>query len=144
MFWPVYLSGELIQKGDWIKGKVRAWGGIWHHGIVHDVISTDDGFYVQVVHNVKDGGVSISSLLEEFAPGQIFLVRRPSSQMHLATILQTANANLGKSYSAISQNCEHFCWFCYTWQAKSETASGAMVVAALGVAVIAAINTDWS
>lgn len=143
MFLPVYASGELIQKGDWIKGMVRAWGGIWHHGIVRDVVHTDAGWYVEVIHNVKDGGVIISSI-EEFSPGTIFLVRRPSSPIHLEVILQTANANLGKSYSASFQNCEHFCWFCYTWHAKSETASSAMVLTALGVVLVAAMNTDWS
>jgi hypothetical protein len=103
MMVPTYPAGEFIQKGHWVKGMVRTAGGVWHHGIIRNVIHTADGWYVEVTHNVKNGGVIVSSL-EDFSDGPVFLVGRPSSPEHMALILATAVANLGKSYSLFSQN----------------------------------------
>ena len=57
-----------------------------------------DRYCVEVIHNVKAGGVIISPL-EEFADGPVQLVARPSSPEHAKSILAIAGANHGKSYS---------------------------------------------
>src|SRR5689334_19330545 len=110
MAMPTYMNGEVILPGHWVKVWSRALGGIWHHGIVRRVTHTGNGrFYIEIAHNVKDGGVIVSSLEEFSNGGWVFFVRRPSTSEHAAVILATADANLGKVYSAFSQNCEHFC-----------------------------------
>jgi hypothetical protein len=53
---PTYLNGELILPGLWVKVLVQRLGGIWHHGIVRRVVGVRDDFYIDVVHNVKNGG----------------------------------------------------------------------------------------
>ncbi len=138
MMVPTYPTGEFIQKSHWVKGMVRTAGGVWHHGIIRNVIHTADGSYVEVIHNVKNGGVIVSSL-EDFSDGPVFLVGRPSSPEHMTLILATADANLGKSYSLFSQNCEHFCTFCYTWQPKSESVDGFVKFAAVAASVVAVV-----
>jgi hypothetical protein len=117
---PTYSTGEEIKAADWIRGTVRTGGGIWHHGIVWRVFWCRDRYCVEVIHNVKAGGVIISPL-EEFADGPVQLVGLPSSPEHAQSILAIAGLNRGKSYSAPFQNCEHFCSFCYTGTATSET-----------------------
>jgi hypothetical protein len=139
MMVPAYTTGEYVQAGQWVKSKVRTAGGVWHHGIIRNVIHTAEGWYVEVIHNVKNGGVIVSSL-EEFSDGPVFLVGRPSSPEHATLILQTADANIGKPYHLFSQNCEHFCTFCYTWQPKSESIDGIMKFAALTVGVVALVG----
>jgi len=62
----MYATGEFIQKGQWVKGMVRTAGGVWHRGIIRNIINTADGWYVEVIHNVKNGGVIVSSL-EDFS-----------------------------------------------------------------------------
>jgi hypothetical protein len=140
MAMPIYANGELILPGQWVKVLTQTWGGVWHHGIVRRVTRTPDGsFYIDIIHNVKDGGVIISSL-EDFSNGSIvFFVRRPSSPEHAKVILATADANLEKPYSAFSQNCEHFCWFCYTWEPKSETVQAFVGLAATACVLVFAV-----
>jgi len=63
----------------------------------------------------------------------------------MVLILASADANLGKSYSLISQNCEHFCSYCYTWQPKSESVNGFLKFAGVvGVVALVAFagNSD--
>jgi hypothetical protein len=140
---PTYTNGELILPGHWVKVWTPRWGGIWHHGIVHRVINSGDGsFYIEIIHNVKNRGVIVSSL-EEFSRGGLaFFVRRPTSPEHGQIILATADANLEKPYSAFSQNCEHFCWFCYTWEPKSETVQAFAALTAAGVLALVAFGSD--
>ena len=138
-----YSNGELILPGHWVKVWTERWGGIWHQGIVRRVAPTASGrFYIEIVHNVKDGGVIVSSLEDFSNGGAVFLVRRPVSPEHARVILSTADANLGKAYSASSQNCEHFCWFCYTWEPKSETVQAFAALAAVGVIALVVSNSN--
>jgi Lecithin retinol acyltransferase len=141
MTMPTYLNGELILPGQWVKVWVKAMGGIWHHGIVRRIVRDGDGFDIDIVHNVKNGGVIVSSLEGFSEGGSVFLEGRPSSQEHTRLILATAVANLRKPYSTFSQNCEHFCWFCYTWEPKSETVQAFVGLAAV-VLTIAAFSSD--
>jgi len=144
MAMPTYMSSGLVLPGHWVKVWTPRWGGVWHHGIVRRVVPTvDGGFLIEVVHNIKDGGVIVSSL-EQFSYGRrVFLVRRPLSSEHARAILATADENCGKPYSAFSQNCEHFCWFCYTWESKSETVQAVVGLAAtVGVLALVAFGSD--
>jgi hypothetical protein len=142
MMMPTYLNGELILPGQWVKVWVQAMGGIWHQGIVWRILRVGDGFYIEIVHNVKNRGVIVSSLEDFSEGGRVFLERRPSSPEHARLILATANENLGKAYSAFSQNCEHFCWFCYTWEPKSETVQAFVGLAAVGLLALLAFKSD--
>lgn len=140
---PTYANRELILPGHWVKVLTPVAGGIWHHGIVRSIIPLcNGGFYIEIIHNVKNGGV-ITSSMEDFASGGlVFSVRRPASKEHTSMILATADANRGKPYSAFSQNCEHFCSFCYTWEPQSETVQTVVgLAAAVGVfAVLIAVS----
>jgi hypothetical protein len=138
MVMPTYLTGELILPGQWVKVRVQVLGGMLHHGVVRRV----EGPYIEVIHNVKNGGVILSSLEEFSEGGLVSLERRPSSPAHARLILATADANLGKPYSAFYQNCEHFCWFCYTLEPKSATVQAFVTLAAVGVLALAAFTSD--
>src|ERR1700684_562278 len=120
---PTYANGKLILPGHWLKALVDTpFGRLWHHGLVRRIVAIGDGdTYIEIVHNVKDGGVTVSSLAEFANGANVFFVRQPASPEHSRLNLATADANLGKPYSVFAQNCEHFCWFCYTWDPKSET-----------------------
>lgn len=134
---PTYWTGEKIEPGDWARSLVPTFGGIWHHGVIRRVFWNGERHCVEVVHNVKNGGVIVSSL-EDFAVGPVWLVRRPSSTEHQQMVLATAEANLSRPYSVLFHNCEHFCSFCYTWQSKSESIEGAMKLV-LGLGAVALI-----
>jgi hypothetical protein len=142
MAMPTYADGRLILPGDWVKVLTPSWGGIWHQGIVRRVIPSLYGtFYIEIIHNVKNGGVVVSPLEDFSNGGTVFFVRRPSSAQHVSLVLATADANRGKPYSAFSQNCEHFCWFCYTWEPKSETVQ-AFAVAAIVAGAFLVFRSD--
>ncbi len=59
---PTYWTGEQIGSGDWVKTYVKTFGGVWHHGIVRRVFWNGERYIIEVVHNMKDGGVIVSSL----------------------------------------------------------------------------------
>lgn len=134
---PTDAMGRLIFPGCWIKVWTPLFGGIWHHGIVSSISKRADGTWlVMVIHNTKGAGVSTTPL-QDFADGrQVILHRQPRSDEHTGWILASAAVNIGKPYDWFSQNCEHFCSFCYTWRPKSETLEGLGTVAAIFSAVM--------
>ena len=142
---PTYANGNLILPGHWLKVLVETpVGRLWHHGLVRRIVATGYGdYYIEIIHNVKDGGVIVSSLAEFSNGAYVFFVRQPASPEHSRLILATAEANLGKPYSLFSQNCEHFCWFCYTWEPKSETLEAWGWVGATAMLVVAAWHSDF-
>ena len=129
-----YSDGDLIIEGDWVKGFSSA-HGVWHHGFIRRVVPTyGSGYDLEIIHNSKDGGVIVSAL-SEFADGNATLVRHPDSAHHQRMILTRADANYRKPYLLLSQNCEHFCSFCYTGNAVSNTVAAGVGVVALGLGV---------
>src|SRR5260370_558030 len=132
---------RLILPGQWVRVWVQTLGGLWHHGIVQWVYRNGDTC-IEIVHNVKNTGVMVSSLEEFSNGGLVFLERRPISPAPAEVIVRTAEENIGKEYSAFSQNCEHFCAFCYTWEAKSETVQAWVSLAALAGLAFAAFTSD--
>jgi hypothetical protein len=137
MNWPTYENtNELIRPGHWVKVFIQRHGGVMHHGIVTTVTPTDEGFRIKVIHNKKDGGVTESTWDDFRSGGMVLGHRQPISDIHAGSILTTAFHNIGKPYSAFSQNCEHFCSFCYEWKAKSDTLEAAKWIAlALGLVI---------
>jgi hypothetical protein len=118
---PTYWTGEVIRPGQWVKVWVKAFGGTMHDGIVRSVTKANNGFIIEVVHNAKDRGVIVSDWVEFSEGGLVHLHRKPDSDDHARFILANARVNIGKEYRTSSQNCQHFCWFCYTLEKKSET-----------------------
>ena len=133
---PTDANGELLCIGYRIRVRSTRYG-VDHHGIVYWIQRFGDQWCVQIVHNTT--GVK-ETTLGEFAQGQlIYIVDRPKSPQHTQFILTTAHDNIGKPYFLFSQNCEHFCSFCYRWEKKSESVekwlvaglvAGGLVVAA--------------
>jgi hypothetical protein len=57
---------------------------------------------------------------QDFAEGNIIqLFRRPSSAVHVQQILARVEANIGKPYIFLPQNCEHFASFAFTGKSES-------------------------
>ena len=138
---PAYWTGETIQPGDWVRVYSSRFG-VWHHGIVRRLFLVPGGIAVEIIHNMKETGVT-SSDWYEFVPGNlIHLYRRPTSPEHAIKIVRIAEANVGEAYMLFAQNCEHFCSFCYTLRAESESlqALGWMAVGTAVVIGIAASN----
>jgi hypothetical protein len=76
---------------------------------------------VEVVHNMKASGVTVSDW-HDFADGnQICLQVRASSRLHVRDILERVEANTGKPYHLFAQNCEHFASFAFTGKAESKS-----------------------
>ncbi len=120
MMTPTYWTGQPIQPGDWVRVYSSRFG-VWHHGIVRNLFLVADGIGVEIIHNMKDTGVSLSDWYEFAAGNLIHLHGRPSSPEHALEIVRRAEANTGNSYGLFDQNCEHFCSFCYTLKAESES-----------------------
>lgn len=131
---PTYDNGELIGFGDWVKVFVPRLG-VWHHGIVYRMFPTPTGFVVQIAHNMKATGVTVSDW-HAFADGNtILLVSHASSRAHVDEILERVEANIGKPYHLFAQNCEHFASFAFTGKAESKSVKTAVGVLAVGAII---------
>jgi hypothetical protein len=135
----VYSNGEPIGPGDWLRVPVPRLG-VSHHGIVRQVTYLTAGlFTVEVAHNMKLTGVTITDLIQ-FADGQpVFLHRRPLP-FQVPEILERVGANMGRPYHLFAQNCEHFASFAFTGDAESTSVKtvGALTVA--GIIVFGLLN----
>lgn len=116
MAMPTYSTGVPIMAGDWVRVLSRR-TGVWHSGIVRRIYPVwCVGYAVEVLNNVKLGGVAVSDW-PEFAGGEtVLLHRRASAPAHVREILARAESGIGKSYNLLSQNCEHFASFAFHWQ----------------------------
>jgi Lecithin retinol acyltransferase len=125
----VSSNGEPIGPGDWVRVFVPRLG-VWHHGIVRQVAYLTAGlFAVEVAHNMKLTGITVTDLIE-FADGQpVFLHRRPLPNQ-IPEILARVDANMGRPYHLFAQNCEHFASFAFTGKADSTSVKTAGVLTA--------------
>jgi hypothetical protein len=113
---------------------VPAYGGVWHHGIVRRVYWAGyGGFAVEIIHNVKDGGVILSDWSDFQGNGIVHLHRRPSSTEQAQLVVTRAEAQLGKPYYFFAQNCEHLASFAFYGEAKSESLQAVGTMAVIGV-----------
>ena len=131
---PAYSTGELICLGDWARVYIQR-VGIWHHGIVRNIFRVQNGFAVEIAHNMKALGVTVSDLYEFADGGIVHLHRRPFSEAHAREILARVDPNLGKQYYLFAQNCEHFASFAFIGEAKSESVQALGWVAAFLVVI---------
>jgi len=137
---PTYWTGQQIQPGDWVRVYSSRYG-FWHHGIVRRLIRVPAGVAVEIIHNTKGGGVTVTDWYE-FADGNAVLHnRRPSSPAHANQVVARAEANIGKPYALFAQNCEHFASFAFTGKAESETVTGLGWLAA-GLVAVVALTSD--
>jgi hypothetical protein len=135
---PTYADGEPINLADWVKVFVPRLG-VWHHGIVRRIYPVWNGFAVEIAHNMKQTGVTVSDWYV-FADGNmVVLHRHAESKEHVREILERVEANLGKLYHLFAQNCEHFACFAFTGKAESKSiqivgwvAAGVFAVALFG------------
>jgi hypothetical protein len=134
---PTYLTGQEIQRGDWVQVFSTRFG-VWHHGIVRRLFFGPGGIAVEIIHNTKGGNVTVVAWHEFAAGNPVLLHRRPESA-YAADVVVRAEANIGKPYYLFAQNCEHFALFAFTGRAESETvkAMGWMVAGVLAVAALA-------
>lgn len=116
---PRYFTGEPIAAGDWIRVYVPRFG-VWHHGIVRRIFRVWEGFAIEVAHNKKTSGVSISDWYDFSAGNQVHLHRKPSRQ-YVPEILARVEGNVGKPYHVFAQNCEHFASYAFTGRAESKS-----------------------
>jgi hypothetical protein len=112
--------------------------GVWHHGIVRQLVFVAGGIAVEIIHNTKGGNVAVVDWHDFAAGNPVLLHRRPESAAQAADVVARAEANIGKPYYLFAQNCEHFASFAFTGNAESESlkAVGWMVAGALAVAVL--------
>jgi hypothetical protein len=138
MMMPTYWTGEQIMCGDWVRVFVQSYGGVLHHGIIRRVVRVRNGFTVEVIHNMKDGGVASSDWSEFAGEGVVHLERRPTSLEHAQQVVARAEANIGKPYMLFAQNCEHLASFAFNGEAESGTLQtvGWMAAGFLAVAVL--------
>jgi hypothetical protein len=130
---PTDFTGEEIGLGDWVKVYVPRLG-VWHHGIVSRIYPDCDGFVVEIAHNMKASGVTISDWYD-FADGNHVWPHRKASSEHVHEILTRVQANIGRPYHVFAQNCEHFASHAFTGQAESESVQ----VLGWGLAIVAGI-----
>jgi len=131
---PAYDTGEPIAVGDWVKVFVPRLS-VWHHGIVQQIFPADSGFPVQIAHNMKATGVTVSGW-DAFADGgSILLERHATSDAHAREIIGRVNENIGKPYNLFGQNCEHFASFAFNGKAESKSvqAVGAVAIGILAI-----------
>ena len=137
---PAYLTGVVIQAGDWVRVFSSRFG-VWHHGIVRRLFFVPNGIAVEIIHNTKGGGVGLVDW-HDFADGNpIFLHHRPNSSTHASEVVARAEANIGRSYFLFAQNCEHFASFAFTGTAESESVKALGWIAA-GVLTVAVLSSE--
>ena len=130
---PTYDTGEPIMVGDWVKVYVPKLV-VWHHGIVRRIYRVYDGFAVEIAHNMKATGVTLSDWHIFRDGGSILLDRRPASEAHTCEIIARVDANTGKPYALFAQNCEHFASFAFNGKAESKSVQ---VVGAVALGILA-------
>ena len=124
---PAYDTGEPIAVGDWVRVGI-------HHGIVWRMYPGYDGWVVEIAHNMKATGVTLSEW-DAFADGgSILLERRATSDAHAREIIGRVNENIGKPYNLFGQNCEHFASLAFNGRAESKSLQ---VVGAVGAGILA-------
>jgi len=132
---PTYVNGEPINLADWVKVYVPRLG-VWHHGIVRRIYPTWNGLAVEIAHNMKKSGITVSDWYE-FADGNVVVLQRHvESEEHIRQILERVEANIGKPYDLFAQNCEHFASFAFTGQAESKSIQ---LVGLVGAGVVALV-----
>jgi hypothetical protein len=126
MIMPTYWTGELIGLGDWVRVFVPRLG-VWHHGIISGMSVSGSGVAVEVSHNSKDSGVTVSDWYQFAGDQLVFLAR--------------VEDNIGQPYHAFAQNCEHFASFAFTGIPESETIQTLGRIAA-GVAAVSLLTAE--
>jgi hypothetical protein len=118
--------------GQWL----RVWNGfVYHHGILSGfwLNPATNCWVILVTHSIPGYGV-VCTGLDYFSDGRfVEIVRQPSSPEHQASILATAAANVGKSWT-VFQNCEHFSSHCYYHKPESIQLQQAGTVAGFVIA----------
>lgn len=109
--------------------------GLWHHGIVRQLLAIHGGVAVNIIHNAKDTGVTISDWYD-FAGGNDIQLHQRSSPEYAPGILARADARLGQSYSLLGQNCEHLASEAFTGVARSQSVVALGVVALIVAGVV--------
>jgi hypothetical protein len=133
---PAYSTGEPIAQADWVKVYVPRLG-VWHHGNVSRIYPVAQGLAVDIAHNVKESGVTVSDWYD-FADGNVVMLERHAdSAEHAAEIGARVDANVGKPYHLFAQNCEHFASFAFTGKAESKS------LQVLGGFAVAGILAAW-
>ncbi len=131
---PTYFTGEEIGLGDWVRVYVPRLG-VWHHGIVRRIFLVWNGLAVEIVHNMKASGVTVSDWYEFSDGNQVYLHQRASSEVHVQEIQARLETNVGKPYHLFAQNCEHFASFAFTGKAESKSIQAVGWVAAVALFV---------
>ena len=133
---PAYSTGERIALGDWVKVFVPKLG-VWHHGNVRHIYPVAGGLAVDIAHNLKESGVTVSDWYD-FADGNVVMLERHAySAEHVAEIVARVDVNIGKPYHLFAQNCEHFASFAFTGKAESKS------LQVLGGFAVAGILAAW-
>lgn len=131
-FGPAYSTGEQIALGDWVKVYVPK-HGVWHHGIVRSIYPIAESLAVEVAHNLKASGVTVSDWYD-FADGNVVMLERhPQSLQHVSEVIARVDANIGKPYHLFAQNCEHFASFAFTGKAESKSVRVVGGIAVAGI-----------
>lgn len=126
MLMPTYLTGVPILAGDWVR--VLSARGVWHHGIVRRFVPQwDGGIAVEIANNVKLAGISISDW-HIFADGREIFLHRRAESVQVPAILRRVDESMGKTYSLLTQNCEHFASYAFTGATESKTVTGVGVL----------------
>jgi hypothetical protein len=129
---PAYINGEEIALGDWVKVFVPK-HGVWHHGIVRSIYPIAEGLGVNIAHNLKATGVTVSDWYE-FADGNVVMPERHAhSPQHVREVVARVDASIGKPYNLFAQNCEHFASFAFTGKAESKSVQVVGGIAVVGI-----------
>lgn len=129
---PVYSTGEQIALGDWVKVFVPRLG-VWHHGIVRRIYPFAGGLAVDIAHNLKASGVTVSDWYH-FADGNVVMLERHAYlAVHVSEIVARVDASVGKPYHLFAQNCEHFASFAFTGKAESKSVQVVGGIAIVGI-----------
>jgi Lecithin retinol acyltransferase len=109
----VKINAPSIPAGALLRAKSN---GIWpdHIGIAGPIVKGN-----QLVYHSTSAGVVLSSI-EEFARGRVReVVQAPFNLSHQAAILERARTQLGRPYSLLFGNCEHFATWAFSGDPKS-------------------------
>ena len=129
-------SPLALRPGTIVTVQMKGIFKLAHHfALVTDKVGPD-GLPMVIANSGESGGPGEQSWTN-FVKGRFYRAYYPST-LPPETVLYNAYAMVGTRYDLIHWNCEHFANACHGRPAHSHQVRGGLMLAALGLALIAA------
>lgn len=116
-----------------------AYGIFKHKGVVSDRASSDGR--LMIISCSGRAGEVREETEEEFSQGNEIVSEGYLGNLHVQEVLYRARRCIGKKYSLLSWNCEHFVRYAHGLEPSSPQLATTFVLASLGVFAVVALRS---